>query len=250
MTKEEKVLLAISGTALVGLVSFGVFSIINSTPLEFKGGKETTESRDVSGFSKIDINLKAKVYITQSEVQKIEVKTGKNILEKIKTEEDGDVLEISKEDKFFLFDWNNSDIEVYIEVPNLEKIELNSSGDIIISNFDFENIKLYLPASGNVEMENVTATNFEAKITGSGDIEASGFANTTSIKITGSGNFEGRELQTNHMKVNITGSGNVETDTLESLDVEIPGSGNVYYKEYENIDVKKEIKGVGKVEIL
>jgi hypothetical protein len=90
-------------------------------------GTTVTETRTVSGFSKIDASGSSKVYITQGAVFKVEVKGYSNLLPYYETKQVNNTLQLGyKQD----VNVKNDNIEVYVTLPALTGLELEGSGDI------------------------------------------------------------------------------------------------------------------------
>jgi hypothetical protein len=85
--------------------------------LELRG--QSKESRNVSGFSKIEFRIPGKLYLRQGSAEKVEIEASKEMLSRIETEVDGSRLIIHTPEKF---NWRSEDdnIRVYITVKNIE----------------------------------------------------------------------------------------------------------------------------------
>ncbi len=86
------------------------------------------------------------------------------------------------------------------------------------------------------------------EVNGSGKFSIRGEARKQTIKISGSGNYEARNLISDVALVKISGSGKTELNVREELDVRISGSGNVLYR--GNPKISQQISGSGKIRSL
>lgn len=227
------------------------------------------ETRDVSGFTRVDFRIPGKLYIRQGSADKVEIEASKELLSRIQTELEGSKLLIHTRGKF---NWRSEDddIKVYVTIKRLEGLNASGSGDVIgESEFSTNDLSLNVSGSGSMKMEvevsgaldadvsgsgnlmvkgtskafdsNVSgsgrvnlemnvAGKSDLKISGSGEIVAAGKSDEVDIAISGSGKVLGADLETNRCDIRISGSGNVEINVREELDSHITGSGSVSYK--------------------
>lgn len=196
----------------ISVLAFAAILAFSSCSKEhIKGnGTTVTETRTVSGFSKIDASGSSKVYITQGAVFKVEVKGYSNLLPYYETKQVNNTLQLGYKQNANV---KNDNIEVYVTLPILTGLELEGSGDI---------------HTAGVFAGNAT---FEAKISGSGNIYFSnGTTNQYNATISGSGNIYTLDMVTDKADIDISGSGSTEITALTQLKVKIAGSGNVYYR--------------------
>lgn len=227
------------------------------------------ETRNVSGFTRVEFRIAGKLYIRQGSADKVEIEASKELLSRIETEVEGSKLLIHTPGKF---NWrsDDDDVKVYITIKRLEGLSASGSGDVIgeskFSSGDLSlkvsgsgSLKLDVEASGAVEADvsgsgdlvvRGTSKSFESSVSGSGKvtmemnvggksdfnisgsgrIDATGKSDNVAITISGSGKVLGADFETNRCDVRISGSGNVEINVREELDSHISGSGSVSYK--------------------
>ena len=237
------------------------------TTLELQG--QSKESRNVSGFTKVEFRIPGKLYLRQGSAEKVEIEASKEMLSRIETEVEGSRLIIETPGKF---NWRSEDddIKVYVTVKNLEALSASGSGDIIgESKFTTNDLALKVSGSGSLKIEFTSSGELDADVSGSGElivkgtskslessvsgsgrvdmdmmvsgksdfaisgsgrIEAAGRTEDVEITISGSGKVLAADLETKRCDVKISGSGNVEINVKEELDSHISGSGSVSYK--------------------
>lgn len=124
------------------------------------------------------------------------------------------------------------EVEVVLVVPNITKVELVGSGNIIADeSFRQSNITIINKGSGKIIFKQLSVDTLFASIEGSGNIQLSGEqTNQINATITGSGDLELYQLPGLNILANIIGSGSVFITAIDSIDATITGSGNVYYK--------------------
>jgi hypothetical protein len=230
---------------------------------------QNRESRNVSGFTKIDYRVPGKLYLRQGATEKVEIEGLRDIVSKIETEVDGSRLIIEMPGTW---KWNSDDdkVNVYVTVKNLEGVSVSGSGDLIgEGRFTANDLSLKVSGSGSMKVEIEASGDVGADVSGSGDLEvkgsgqrmeshvsgsgkvimdmrvkgksdfsisgsgriqANGNTDEVEIAISGSGKVLGANFQTNRCDVRISGSGEVEIDVKNELDARISGSGSVSYK--------------------
>ncbi|MBI9035954.1 MAG: DUF2807 domain-containing protein [Bacteroidales bacterium] len=206
-----------------------------------KGDREI-KSFSVENFSGVKSKIDADIFITQGEFMQIEVHAQNNIL---------DVLELHKHNDLLIIDfdhcvYDHDGIEIYISMPDIEKLKLSGSGTIeTIGHFsNQQNVDIDISGSGKIIFD-ATANNLDCDLSGSGTIDLYGTAEENDINISGSGKIYAYEFPVEDCDVRISGSGACEVNVDHRLDVSISGSGNVYY--IGECDLQTHISGSGDV---
>jgi hypothetical protein len=192
-----------------------------------------TQDRHLSGFRAISESGSFDIYITQGNTESVKVEAPANIIDKIITEVNGDVLKIHEKNEHFnwgsIFSGNHKKIAVYITVKNIRAISLSGSGDAFFKDgLTADRLELKTSGSGDM-LGRVNVKTLETGISGSGDIKLSGSAETSTISTNGSGDFSGRDLVTVTTMVRISGSGDASVNATEKLDARVSGSGDIRY---------------------
>src|SRR5258705_6286497 len=205
-------------------------------------GSIQTETRNLEECKSIALDLSADVTVVKGAAAKAEIETYANLLEKIKTKiGSGGKLKLSSEGCISA----DKKIKIKITLPELECLEINGSGNILIPDtFTDDQISLEINGSGDIKAS-LIAAKVESEIHGSGNIILTGSANINNIEILGSGNIKAENLPCNESNVDVKGSGDVYVYVIKSLDVELNGSGTVRYK--GKPQVNSSVNGSGKV---
>lgn len=230
-------------------IAFSLFLFLNACIrpqfCETGYGDMVKEDRMLNDFSGIDLKIDADIYITQSDTQSVKIIVQENILSRLETNVNDEILEI----EFTECISYNSGIEIYISMKNIEFLSLESSGSIISeSPILSEYLDLIVNGSGEIDLDDLyVSENLESTISGSGDISLEGTETTKNhnIEIIGSGNMNAYSFPTENVNISIDALGNAYLYVIKSLDVDIFGSGSVYYKGHPEINV--EILGSGSI---
>lgn len=217
-------------------IHFGFNGIRGEGPIQ-------TETRSVTDFHAVDLQISGDVEVTIGTACFVEVSAQQNILPVIKTTVENGTLRIHCEENL----WSSGEIKVRVTAPAFDRFDVGGSGIIRLTNaLNSERLSLAVSGSGDIKCPQIETGNIEADIAGSGTIEIGGKANDTRVAISGSGDVRAKGLTTNTLRVNISGSGSVSADVTTSLRADISGSGDVFYSGAPSVD--SNISGSGKVE--
>jgi hypothetical protein len=217
----------VSGILLIGFVSCekNGFVCYNGN------GNIITEQRTTDHFDGIDLRISADVHVEQSSTYSVSITASENLMSVIQTEVHGSTLCIdTKKNKCIN---GNDDIDIYVTMPELLKLDISGSGDIVSkNNFIAPNLEINISGSGNITMDSLQTNNYEMNISGSGNIKLAGtqIASTQKTKISGSGDINTLNLPTNDCTITISGSGKAQVWAINKLNSDISGSGDVIYK--------------------
>lgn len=200
------------------------------------------ETRDVDNFTKISFGISGNLYLKQGNNQSL-VLEGKD-LDEIETSVSGGRLKIKR--KGNNWGWNNSRIDVYITVRDLEGINLSGSGKVIgKSKFEVEDLDISVSGSGRLDMD-VYAENIDSGISGSGNITLAGVSENHQVSISGSGRMSAEDMEVERYKIRISGSGSCRINVSKEIDANVSGSGSISY--HGNPDkVYHHASGSGKI---
>ena len=174
-------------------------------------GVQASETREVASFDAVELSGSFDIDI---EVGGIDVGAGpsvtvhgdENLLSHVVTEVENSVLEVYMEGAVYS---SEQRLHVEVRVPDLRSFVLSGSGDARIVGVDRHD--------------------FALSLSGSGEIQAGGRAEFMSVWLSGSGDFDLRDLQVREADVQISGSGDVKVSTSNRLDARVSGSGDVLY---------------------
>lgn len=225
---------------LLSLFVLGIFAI-NPVMAE-------EEKRDVPSFSEIALKISAKVYLKQGDEQSVRIVAKESVLEDIITEVKGRKLSIHfPNTNFFQRNYNTGKIEIYIIVPEVDRLSVSGSGDIQSKELRSRILDLAVSGSGNIDINKLDSKRVKASISGSGNVKIGegGVAEELNVSISGSGNLRAEDFEANNVQVSTSGSGSCSITTNGSLKARVAGSGSVYYKGNPSVD--SSVAGSGRV---
>lgn len=212
-------------TFSIAVLIFAILACSTLSPNTVVGsGKAVSETRNVSGFSSIELRGSADVTATIGSAESVTVKGDDNIVPLITTTVSNGALIIETKP---LTNINVSNpIQVSVTMKLLQGITLSGSGNINVSGMDGGDLSIDLP--------------------GSGDITVKGTADNLTLNLLGSGNIVCDELKASSATITLNGSGNIDVFVSDSLDANIRGSGTIHYAG-NPAQVHKNVTGSGSI---
>jgi hypothetical protein len=206
-------------------------------------GASVTETRNLSGFTQISLDINGDVHYVQDSVYYVEITAQQNVLDVITTEISDGELEIDSRK------WirKHSGITIVIHSPVIYAFDVSGSGTIsAASTITTSSLDLEVSGSGNISLASVYSNNLETDISGSGNVTVSGgLVTTQEADVSGSGDIETDNLSATNVDAEISGSGSIRIWATTSLNAKISGSGNIRYKGTPSVNTT--ISGSGSV---
>lgn len=227
-----------------------VLTLGTSCTKEIDGhGPSRTETRTVSAFTDLVVDVPARVIVTQEQDYSLTIEGQQNVLNVIRTSVGAGELRIKFLEKTSIGRHNR--VVIKVSAPLFKKLFITADSDLTCDDvLNTSNIKLEAKANANINLTGVEATGrIDAYINGSGNIQIhSGYAAAGEISINGSGDMEMTDLIFKKVTAIVNGSGDIRAGVSDELNARISGSGSIYYK--GNAAVTSKISGSGEVKKL
>lgn len=209
-------------------------------------GNVITQSRQVTGFSNIDVGGAISVIITQASDYSVKVEVDDNLQEYIEVFKEGSTLHIRQQDNTSL-ETSNNKIKVYVSAPEFRKLHASGACDFKGENQLKGNYTMDIDLSGASQAKlDIDASKVEARLSGAGSLELDGQVNELDVHGSGSSDIRCYDMIAQHVDVRISGSGSAEVFAGVSLKADISGAGSVRYKGHPG-EVKKSVSGAASV---
>jgi hypothetical protein len=207
----------------VGLVT--VISACSSPTGDAVTGSGTlrTESRDVGGFSTIELTGSGNVIIEQNGTESLSIEAEDNLLSSLTSDVSSGTLRLGTKEG----------VNVDPTLPITYRVTVEDLAG------------LQLSGSGSVTAAGITTPAIAIDISGSGDVTIDGDADSQNVTISGSGDYSAGDLVTRSSTAEISGSGNVTVNARDVLDAAISGSGDATYT--GDPQVSQDISGSGEL---
>ncbi|MEO6728444.1 MAG: head GIN domain-containing protein [Candidatus Dojkabacteria bacterium] len=213
------------------ILSVMYFVIYPSTIVKGNGNL-ISEKRNLTKFTKINVSDKINLNITQgTSDENLDLKAEDNIIKQIKTEVNGDTLNISFAKTVLGLNIIDSTKEVTINLNYKDLQEISLSGNSILkSSNKVRSDKLKLTQSGNSSSTiELFVNSLISNTSGLSTSFLTGSAISQEVNISGSGKYIANDLDSKDVKISLSGDGNVKIRADESLDINVSGSGSLEY---------------------
>jgi hypothetical protein len=209
-------------------------------------GVVKTESRNVTGFTRIAVSIPAKVEIIQGSTEGITIEGDDNLLPLIETLVEDAGLKIRLADKDLSI--STKLLRLVVNARVIEGLSVAGAGDVHAAKLQSQTLKASIAGSGDVNIASLDVDKLTVSIAGSGNFSAGGKAKTVETKIAGSGDIKIGKLEADAVKVSVAGSGDATVWARESLAISVAGSGDVKY--YGDAKVSQSVAGSGSIKRL
>ena len=187
-------------------------------------GQVVSETRQVSGFSGIDLQSAGEVMVAIGSSESVVVEADDNLLPIITTGVKGGRLVIGILPGIRVT--TNNPIRITVNMKKLENVTVSGAGSVNVKGLESGAVKFDLPGSGSIAA-NGKAKSLNAYLQGSGKIDCSGLEVDTAVAyLRGTGEIVVHPIRV--LYANISGSGNVNYfGDPASVDQKITGSGKL-----------------------
>ncbi len=205
-------------------------------------GKTTEKTIQLENFDEISIDIPGKIYIRQSNSYQVKVECNENLMSILDFEVSRKKLRLKSTNCIDGF----TDLNVYVSVPNLEKITVNSDARLYTqSNFKIKDFKLEVNGAGTAKLD-LNCKDLETELNGMAKIKYSGQCKKHEIEINGTGSVNTYKMITQELEIELNGSGTGKVSASEKLDISVNGVGTVYYAGKPE-KLNTQINGLGTV---
>lgn len=191
-------------------------------------GNITSQTKNGSGFTNIDVSGAIDVYVTQDSSSSIKVEGDDNILQYIVTEVNGSTLEIYTESGFNLRPSHK--IKVYVSNPTFNGFRVSGAssinGDSPISGS--ERITVNASGASGIKLD-INAPVVNVEVTGASTANLRGRTKDLDINASGASKVKGYDLLSENTRVDVSGASHAEVYASVSLDGEASGASHVSY---------------------
>lgn len=227
-------------------------------------GKLINETREAKDFEQVVLSVPARLVLTQSENESLEISAEDNLLPYIHTKVENGVLSIYLEPEFtsirpteeILIRLSAKSISavtingsgnVESEAINAEALtfRINGSGEIAVGEIEASRLSATISGAGKMHFDNIAAKTTSMRIEGSGKYLIAGKSIEAQLSIDGSGRIQAQNLECEQVQASITGAGNISVWASERLTATITGSGDIAYQ--GQAKVSKTIIGSGSI---
>jgi hypothetical protein len=205
------------------LALLAVGSVVTACSATAGSGQLATQSRQVSGFTSVELTGVGELSIDQAGTESLTVSAEDNLLPLLTSRVEADTLILGKK----------PNTRIVTSKPITYTLTMKDITGLAVS------------GSGTINAPKLTTAALRIEISGSGVITTAGNADDQSLEISGSGRYLADGLTSKTTTAEISGSGTANVVASNALDVKISGSGTLTYS--GNPQVSQTVSGSGKL---
>lgn len=206
-----------------------------------------SESRPVSGFSKLALKGIGSVFLTQGAQESLVIEADPDIRSRIRSEVIDGTLTISYDfdlisDVFGLRFIDASPIRYHVSMINVNGISNSGAGTIHAGPIQSEAFELNLSGAGSVDLQSVTAQSTTVSLSGAGSIDLHAItAQSMAISLSGAGSIKIQKVDVSKTTATLGGAGSIRIESGKANDQQVRLSG---VGSYEAGNVECQTAGV------
>lgn len=221
------VIAVIVGVTFGNLFSWGKTSAkLFNFSINFGGvrgsGNVQTEKRNLRDFKSIDAGGMFEIEVVAQKDFSVEVDADDNLLPLIKTEVNGDTLEITTEKRIS----PKNTIRIRIAAPDIDKLEISGASKVSLANVKNDALKIEASGASKIKVDGETR-NLDVELSGASRLDAEGLK-AENVSVDGSGASSANVFVTGDLKVDLSGASKVNyTGTPKNLEKSTSGASSV-----------------------
>ena len=229
--------------ALAMLASISVLS-----PAAFCA-ERISETRAVSGFSRIEVDGQVEVTLRQGASEGATVEASAQAMPRIRTEVRGDTLIIASDVQRHWWDWvlggSARSPRITVDVTRLERIDAAGAVRLSADRLKADELRVDLAGACTLRVDDLQATRLRLDGSGAVKAELGGKVGTQYVDLSGAGSYQAAELASDVTVLRVSGAGKAVVNASSRLKVEVSGAGSVEY--VGEPKVEQQVAGVAKI---
>lgn len=191
-------------------------------------GETTTASRDLSGFSSIEINGSWSVDVTRGDEWQVDLSYPENYLGGIDVSVRGERLSLDGAEIRSFFGRSNAKFGAQIVMPTLVELEAAGSSRVTLAGFEGEQLTIEAAGANQITGEDGRYGELELSVAGANDIQLAGFTFTDAdVELAGASNLT-LTMDGGELTGGLAGAGKIEYfGTVSREAVDVAGFGSV-----------------------
>jgi hypothetical protein len=213
-------------SSLLLIIMFLNGCVVNLQDTISGNGEVVAEKRDVAEFTGLKVETGIDVYISQGDVQQVEVEADENLHEWIRTEINGSILHIYSEKTIR----SAKTKKVNLTCKMLDKIDISSAGDVTgLNRFKINNLEIDMSSAGDLKID-VDADVIDLSLSSAGDAELSGTANVLKADLSSAGDLDAFDLEAKQGDITVSSASNARVFITEQASFRSSSAGNIQYR--------------------
>jgi hypothetical protein len=209
----------------------------------------TSENRDVSGFTAIEFSTLGKINIMQGDKESLNISGPDNLVPEISTTVSNGTLIIKNKENITINPLNSKNLLTFtIVVKNLTSLNISGLGDVQCETLSTSSMDITMSGAGSIAMNQLTTDSLNINLSGAGGLNLSGVAPNATIDISGAGEVTTPDLKIQTAHITISGLGGATLWVTDQLSGNISGAGSVSY--YGSPQTSTNTSGLGQFKSL
>jgi hypothetical protein len=189
-------------------------------------GNVVKQKRDVAEFSGIKVGSGIDVFLTQGDVQSLEVEADENLQDWIRTEVTGSVLHIYTDKSIRLAKTK----KVNITCKTLQSIDISSAGDVTgMTPFKTEKLDIEMSSAGDLNFE-AEANEIVISISSAGNAYLKGKTGELKAELSSAGDLNAFDLEAKKGEISASSAGKARVFITEEASFNSSSAGDIDYK--------------------
>jgi len=205
-------------------------------------GTIARETRPLDPWSTVTLSCPARLDLETGANQGITIEADDNVLPLIETVVNDGKLTIRFKPETPSIR-TMSPILLRAATPAVDALTVSGSGSIHAGEMNRPELTLTVSGSGQIIALAIEAGRLTTNITGAGTVATRGTAREQQIRISGSGDFDARDLHSQRAEATISGSGSAMIRVEEAISGRISGSGSIIYAGQPSVSVRTSGSG-------
>lgn len=222
----------LSSLLLINYIRIESGRLINSKnqsiPNVESSGFVETKNYNFKDFDSLSFENLWNVKVREGRNYSISVKADKTLMEKLKIEKNGSSLDFTYNGYIRGITSSNENVVVVITMPKLEKMIFSGMGNILIEDFDQENLRLVNSGASSIECRNVTIEYLTLIVEGASNADLSGMkTENCNLDVSGAAKIK-LSMNGGNLTGTISGAASVEySGAVRDENVSLSGIGSL-----------------------
>lgn len=230
--------------AMVSLASLAACELhVGPADVVQGSGTVKTESRQVQGFDKVELNGVGTLTITQGSTEALSIQAEDNLLPRLRSDVDGGTLRLGPKGATIS---PTKPIRYDLSVKQLSAVSVTGAAEVQAASLQADQLTVKVTGAGRVDIGRLTSSgSLTVEVTGSGQVTVSGQVPRQTVSISGAGKYQAAKLATQQATIDVTGAADCAVRVSDHLTVSISGAGHVAYTGSPTVD--EHVTGAGSV---
>ena len=230
-------LIAFAVIVLGSLAAIAAVSLNRHSPT----GEPTHETRNVTGFHRVEIAGAVDVELVQGATEGVSVDAPASA--RVLTEVRNETLIVDAQ--WFAGRGAGRTPRVTINLREVDRIEAAGAVKLVADSLKSADLRLDLSGACSLSVHDLQATTLKLDGSGATKIDIAGKVARQDVDLSGAGSYQAAALTSDEATVRVSGAGKATVNARNSLTVDISGAGKVEYTGEPKL--RQTISGVGKV---